>query len=158
MSDEKRIADIRARLAAASPGPWEGGEDVGGVGGFLGVVDADGEVIISATETVAHWPDPDGPAVFDPQELADVEFISNAPADVRDLLAMLDSTRSCSLAEGTTIAGPCGVCLECVTRSRDSARLLAESERQRAEVAEITLAALDVRVAKSADRIERGES
>lgn len=70
-----RIAEIRARLAAATPGPWDVGERDGGMGWDVFQVNGD------------DLPQPRLRGMFGHQP--DAEFIAHAPADLQWCLARI---------------------------------------------------------------------
>lgn len=77
--DADEIAAILERVASATPGPWEAGEDWGGGRIIYATID-DGRAM--------HWESVWGGNLKD-----DAEFIAHAPADVRRLLAEVERQR-----------------------------------------------------------------
>lgn len=68
----ERVQEIRARLAAATPGPWMTADDH--LYPQRVVANDDGLVLIAETYTDPAWPP------------ADADLIAHAPADLADLL------------------------------------------------------------------------
>ena len=74
---EKRLAEIRARVEAATPGPWEVDDKY-----------SDGFVVCELDEYVAVSTSTDADIGLDGR--ADAEFIAHARQDIPDLLDMMD--------------------------------------------------------------------
>lgn len=100
--DDKRLSEIRARLDAATPGPWRAKqmnrpED----DPWFFVLDAEGrgpvmETVVAQTKYLV---------TPEAEQRANVEFIAHAPEDVRMLLDLADRMRACAesvLREGKT--------------------------------------------------------
>lgn len=89
MLSEQRLSEIRARLKAATPGPWAEHDEVPRVPVSLSV---DPNMSLLGLDL-------DGYARMDSQE--DAEFIIHAPTDIADLLAEVERLR----AHGVEVAG-----------------------------------------------------
>lgn len=98
---EERLAEIRARHVTITPGPWKlchhlrrGGDATCTCGYRGGVWSGDGEAILLE---MGGSPERNGDKVLPErsraEQLADAEFIANAPDDVTFLLARLDEAR-----------------------------------------------------------------
>lgn len=108
------LAPIEARLAAATPGPWEWDASILGDlqtlrAGLAMVLDADGDYCGSA------WVDISEP---------DAELIANAPTDLAALIEEVKRLRAVvrshfDWTEITTVSGPFeALCCECSWRSK----------------------------------------
>ena len=81
MLDEKRLAEIRARVEAATPGPWEVDDKY-----------SDKFVVCELDEYVAVSASADADIGLDGGP--DAEFIAHARRDIPDLLDDLDALRA----------------------------------------------------------------
>jgi hypothetical protein len=94
MSDE-RLAEIEARLKAATPGPWEwhenGGRDMGRFDG------AEGRSVCTFGDSSDYYP-----TQGEPPETWDRDLIAHAPTDLASLIATVRSLRT-ALARAAAI-------------------------------------------------------
>ncbi|GLZ36243.1 hypothetical protein Lesp02_84300 [Lentzea sp. NBRC 105346] len=136
---DERLAAIRARLAAATAGPWRvAPPDYGWTGPdgrpheFVHVLDVDGRPSPVALT---------GPKHVDEQSRHDAEFIAAARADLPWLLAELDRLRAARMRGWDTAldsAQHAGLLSDQVDRQRAKiGELVAEVEELRAELADI---------------------
>lgn len=86
MLSEQRLSEIRARLKAATPGPWMLSEAKYSVPGEVVVSDVDGDFRSILTIRADDVP------VVDKDD--DAAFIVNAPTDIADLLAEVERLRA----------------------------------------------------------------
>lgn len=105
MMDQKRKDEIRARLAAATPGPWAASEEDADEfwygRGYLAITGVrDGRSVTVAPVGLSHGP---SDATID---RADAALIAHAPQDIADLLGENDYLRDVvALAEAGLVAG-----------------------------------------------------
>ncbi len=88
--DSARKAEIRARLAAATPGPWDLRFNANGEGELFGD-DHNTWIALLPHRCVAR---------LEEQMHKDAAFIAAAPTDIADLLAALEEAESCSVRSG----------------------------------------------------------
>lgn len=90
MPDAERLAEIRARVEAATPGPWEGAR-----GSVHLTFDKEGSIFPPDTTGQLGF-QAGGPVavVQDNGEFNDLDFLVAARADVPDLLAEVDRLRA----------------------------------------------------------------
>lgn len=82
MLSEQRLSEIRARLKAATPGPWAEHDEVPRVPVSLSI-DPDMSLLGLDRDGYAHV-----------ESREDAEFIINAPVDIADLLAEVERLRA----------------------------------------------------------------
>lgn len=122
--DADRIAQIRARLGAATPGEWH--LETIGQADFIGEwLTYDKTFLYFGPDHRVEWRGPP----------ADADLICHAPADIRFLLAALDATqaelaaRTSELAQTLTGLSDLAAQLMRTLRERDAARAALESGR-----------------------------